>query len=203
MSVKFAILAASAALIVCASPRAEAFDNSSSARFATTHVLDLDRIALSDPDAADESTTATIVEDPTGEAPGTITVDTTNYYLYLSQPGGEAIRYTVGVGREGFLWKGEAHIGRKAEWPTWTPPANMLKRRPSLPKVMAGGLDNPLGARALYLFDGGRDTEFRIHGTNDPTSIGQSMSSGCIRMMNADVMDLYNRVPIGADVKVL
>jgi len=141
--------------------------------------------------------------DPTGEAAGTITVDTGNRYLYLSMGDGRAVRYDVGVGREGFEWSGSAAIGRKAEWPAWTPPAAMLKRRPDLPRHMAGGLDNPLGARAMYLYSGNRDTMFRIHGSNEPWTIGQAVSSGCIRMLNADVEDLYGRVRVGTRVVVL
>jgi lipoprotein-anchoring transpeptidase ErfK/SrfK len=146
--------------------------------------------------------TAQLVRDPTGERPGTIVVDTASRKLYLVYPGGEAIRYGIGVGRQGFAWKGAATIGRKAEWPSWTPPTAMLKRRPDLPTFMEGGLDNPLGARALYLHSGGRDTLFRIHGTNEPDTIGQAVSSGCIRMMNADVIDLYSRVRTGTRVVV-
>ena len=148
------------------------------------------------------TTTRTLVPDPTGEAPGTITVDTANRYLYLSQDDGQAVRYDVGVGREGFEWSGRAMIGRKAEWPGWTPPSSMLKRRPDLPRHMEGGIDNPLGARAMYLYSGNRDTMFRIHGSNEPWTIGQAVSSGCIRMMNADVEDLYNRVRVGTRVVV-
>ncbi|MDE2579720.1 MAG: L,D-transpeptidase [Hyphomicrobiales bacterium] len=143
------------------------------------------------------------VADPTGEAPGTITVDTQNRYLYLSQDDGSAIRYDVGVGREGFAWQGRARIGRKAEWPGWTPPKDMLKRRPDLPRHMEGGIDNPLGARAMYLYNGKRDTMFRIHGSNEPWTIGQAVSSGCIRMTNDDVEDLYRRVRVGTKVVVL
>lgn len=148
-------------------------------------------------------TTRTVVADPTSEAPGTITVDTENRYLYLSMQGGRAMRYDVGVGREGFEWSGNARIGRMAEWPAWTPPAAMLKRRPDLPRHMPGGLDNPLGARAMYLYSGARDTMFRIHGSNEPWTIGQAVSSGCIRMLNADVEDLYSRVRVGTKVVVL
>lgn len=147
--------------------------------------------------------TRVIVADPTGERPGTITVDTQNRYLYLSLEDGRALRYDVGVGREGFEWSGTARIGRKAEWPTWTPPAAMLKRRPDLPRQMGGGIDNPLGARALYLYSGKRDTLFRIHGSNEPWTIGEAVSSGCIRMLNDDVVDLYNRVRVGSTVKVV
>ncbi|MEF3367318.1 L,D-transpeptidase [Methylocystis sp. 9N] len=149
------------------------------------------------------STTREIVADPTNERPGTITVDTKNRYLYLSLPNGEAVRYGVGVGRDGFTWKGRTHVGRKEAWPDWTPPAAMLKRRPDLPRHMAGGEDNPLGARAMYLFSGDRDTMFRIHGSNEPWSIGQAVSSGCIRMLNTDVTDLYSRVKVGTAVNVL
>ena len=136
-------------------------------------------------------TTRTTVADATEAAPGAITIDTANRYLYLSMAGGQAMRYDVGVGREGFEWSGTAKIARKAEWPGWTPPAAMLKRRPDLPKHMAGGIDNPLGARAMYLYTGKGDTGYRIHGSNEPDTIGQAVSSGCIRMLNADVEDLY------------
>ncbi|MFY9628319.1 MAG: L,D-transpeptidase [Methylocystis sp.] len=148
-------------------------------------------------------TTRVLVEDPTHERPGTITVDTKERYLYLSMPGGTAWRYGVGVGREGFAWHGRTHIGRKEAWPSWTPPAAMLKRRPDLPRYMAGGADNPLGARAMYLYSGKGDTGFRIHGSNEPWSIGQAVSSGCIRMLNEDVTDLFTRVRVGATVVVL
>ena len=149
------------------------------------------------------ATTRALVPDPTEEAPGTITVDTANRYLYLSQSDGRAVRYDVGVGREGFEWRGRASIGRKAEWPGWTPPSAMVKRRPDLPRHMEGGLDNPLGARAMYLYSGNRDTLFRIHGSNEPWTIGQAVSSGCIRMLNDDVVDLYNRVRVGTKVVVV
>lgn len=148
-------------------------------------------------------TTREEVPNTTHQPPGTIVVDTTTRHLYYTQPNGEALRYGIGVGRQGFAWKGVAKIERKAEWPGWTPPSDMLKRRPDLPLHMEGGIDNPLGARALYLFQGNRDTMFRIHGTNEPDTIGQAVSSGCIRMMNADVIDLYRRVPVGTRVVVL
>ena len=149
-----------------------------------------------------QETTRRLVRDPTGLTPGTIYIDTATRHLYLVQPGGTAFEYGIGVGRQGFEWKGAATIGRKAEWPNWTPPTAMLKRRPDLPSHMVGGIDNPLGARALYLYQGSRDTLFRIHGTNEPDTIGQAVSSGCIRMMNADVIDLHRRVGIGARVVV-
>jgi len=155
------------------------------------------------PSRAVPTTTRQLVEDPTGERPGTITVDTPNRALYLSLPGGRAWRYDVGVGREGFAWHGRTHIGRKEVWPDWTPPAEMLKRRPDLPRHMAGGEENPLGARAMYLFDGSRDTMFRIHGSNEPDTIGKAVSSGCIRMLNEDVTDLFSRVKVGSPVVVL
>jgi lipoprotein-anchoring transpeptidase ErfK/SrfK len=139
------------------------------------------------------------------EPPGTIIIETGNRFLYLVQPGGKAVRYGIGVGREGFAWSGQARIRRKAEWPTWTPPASMIARDPKLAKYrsgMPGGPANPLGARALYLYEGGRDTLYRIHGTNEPWSIGQAVSSGCIRMLNDDVKDLYERVPLGTPVIV-
>lgn len=147
--------------------------------------------------------TKTVMADPTEEKPGTITVDTKNRWLYLSMDNGQAVRYDIGVGREGFEWSGTARVERKAEWPSWTPPQAMLKRRPDIPHFMKGGIDNPLGARAMYLFNGKGDTGFRIHGTNEPDTIGQAVSSGCIRLMNADVIDLYNRVRVGAKVVVL
>ena len=134
---------------------------------------------------------------------GTLVVDTSSRELYYMLGQGQAIAYGIGVGREGFLWKGSAHIGRKAQWPGWTPPREMLKRRPDLPRHMEGGIDNPLGARALYLYRGKKDTLFRIHGTNEPWTIGQAVSSGCIRMMNADVIDLFGRVSVGARVVVI
>ena len=143
----------------------------------------------------------------TSEAPGTIIVDTQKKFLYLVQPGGKALRYGVGVGREGFGWHGTVKIGRKAKWPVWTPPAEMIARERAkgvvLPARMEGGPKNPLGARALYLYKGGRDTIFRIHGTNQPWTIGLNMSSGCIRMMNRDVEDLYSRVGRGTKVIVI
>jgi lipoprotein-anchoring transpeptidase ErfK/SrfK len=147
--------------------------------------------------------TAAMVQNPTNERAGTIVIDTSSRRLYLVQPGGGAIQYGIGVGRQGFTWKGVARVGRKTEWPRWIPPKEMLQRRPDLPEEMEGGLENPLGARALYLFQGNKDTLFRIHGTNEPDSIGKAVSSGCIRMMNADAIDLYERVKVGTRVVVL
>ena len=133
------------------------------------------------------------------EAPGTIVVDTPEKFLFLVEPHGRALRYGIGVGRPGFTWSGVKRVSRKVEWPDWTPPPQMLLRRPDLPRRMAGGPDNPLGARALYL----GSSLYRIHGTNEPSTIGHNVSSGCIRMMNEDVIDLYNHVPVGAKVVVL
>ncbi|MBU6527033.1 L,D-transpeptidase [Methylocystis sp. MJC1] len=147
--------------------------------------------------------TREMVSDPTNERPGTITVDTENRYLYLSLSDGKAVRYGIGVGRDGFTWKGRVRVGRKEAWPDWTPPKEMLKRRPDLPRHMAGGEENPLGARAMYLYSGPKDTMFRIHGSNEPWTIGQAVSSGCIRMTNDDVTDLFSRVKIGTTVVVL
>ena len=140
-----------------------------------------------------------IIDYRTGEAPGTIIIDTANTYLYLILSNGRAMRYGIGVGRDGFTWSGVESVARKAEWPDWYPPAEMLQRQPYLPRVMAGGPGNPLGARALYL----GSTAYRIHGTNQPASIGHHVSSGCIRMTNEDVVDLYGRVSVGAKVVVL
>jgi lipoprotein-anchoring transpeptidase ErfK/SrfK len=138
--------------------------------------------------------------------PGTIVVDTRRKFLYFVEGGGKAMRYGIGVGRQGFSWSGSATIKRKAKWPTWTPPAAMVERDPFAAKWaggMPGGPRNPLGARALYLYQGGVDTLYRIHGTFVPSSIGKAVSSGCIRMINADVADLYTRVPTGTRVVVL
>ena len=134
----------------------------------------------------------------TSEAPGTIIVSTAERHLYLVQGNGRAIRYGIGVGREGFQWQGLLSITRKAEWPDWTPPPEMIARQPYLPRFMAGGPGNPLGARAMYL----GATVYRIHGTNRPDTIGTAVSSGCFRLVNADVTDLYERVPVGTKVIV-
>ena len=137
-----------------------------------------------------------------GERAGTIVVDIDERFLYYVQGDGTAIRYGVGVGRQGFSWRGVASVGRKGVWPDWSPTATMVSLKPELPRHRAGGVDNPLGARALYLHQGGRDILFRIHGTNEPWSIGEQVSSGCIRMLNEDVYDLYGRVPVGTTVLV-
>ena len=132
------------------------------------------------------------------EAPGTIIVQTAERFLYVVQPGGRALRYGIGVGREGFQWQGLLHITRKQEWPDWTPPSEMIARQPYLPRFMAGGPGNPMGARALYL----GETVYRIHGTNQPKTIGTAVSSGCFRLVNGDVIDLFDRIPVGTKVIV-
>src|SRR3954451_4573528 len=131
-------------------------------------------------------------------APGTVVIDTAERRLYLVLPRGQALRYGIGVGRDGFRWGGVHRISAKREWPSWTPPSQMLARRPDLPRHMAGGIDNPLGARAMYL----GSTLYRIHGSNEPETIGQAVSSGCFRMTNEDVQDLYERVSVGTKVVV-
>jgi lipoprotein-anchoring transpeptidase ErfK/SrfK len=159
------------------------------------------------PQAQEDSATAEqparfrrqVVNYTTREAPGTIIIDTPNTYLYLVLGHGQAMRYGIGVGRDGFTWSGVQTISRKAEWPAWTPPPEMIARQPYLPRHMAGGPGNPLGARAMYL--GG--TIYRIHGTNMPETIGTQVSSGCIRLTNQDVADLYSRVNVGTRVIVL
>jgi lipoprotein-anchoring transpeptidase ErfK/SrfK len=140
-----------------------------------------------------------VVNYRTSEAPGTIIIDTPNTFLYLVMPGGKAMRYGIGVGREGFTWAGTKTIERKAEWPDWTPPPEMIQRQPYLPRFVAGGDGNPMGARGMYL----SGSVYRIHGTNAPESIGTQVSSGCIRLLNEDVIDLYNRVHVGTKVVVL
>ena len=155
----------------------------------------------------DEKFLRTLVPYATSERPGTIVVDTPNRFLYLVQENGMALRYGIGVGAEGMAWSGRARVGRKAEWPRWTPTAAMIRRDPIKNGPWAGGmppgLDNPLGPRALYLHQNGRDTLYRIHGTNEPHTIGTSVSSGCIRMLNQDIIDLYRRIPVDSVVVVL
>ena len=141
------------------------------------------------------------------EKPGTIVIVTAERALYHILPGGKAVRYGVGVGRAGFQWSGVATVGRKAVWPDWRPPKEMIQRElvqygRRLPDVMKGGIDNPLGARALYLYQNGRDTMYRIHGTNAPQTIGRAVSSGCIRMLNEEIIELFDKVPVGTKVIV-
>ena len=166
-----------------------------------------DNLSLGDqpglvPKAADEELSPELqrqmVSYRTNEAPGTIIVQSSERFLYVVQPNGRAIRYGIGVGRDGFRWQGLLRITRKQEWPDWTPPPEMIERQPYLPRFMAGGPGNPLGARALYL----GATVYRIHGTNQPQTIGTAVSSGCFRLVNPDVIDLYERVPVGTRVIV-
>jgi lipoprotein-anchoring transpeptidase ErfK/SrfK len=161
---------------------------------------------------ADPAFARTTVAYSTKEKPGTIVIDPGSHYLYLVQPGGQAVRYGVGVGAEGFVWSGTAVIHNKQEWPDWYPPAEMLARKPELKEHMTqlqsglgmkGGPENPIGARAMYLWEHNKDTLYRIHGTNEPWTIGTNVSSGCIRLTNDDVTDLYNRTPVGTKVVVL
>ena len=140
-----------------------------------------------------------VVNFSTSEAPGTVIVDTRQHFLFYVMPDGKAMRYGIGVARVGFEWRGTERVSAKREWPSWTPPAEMHARQPGLPRFMEGGPNNPMGARALYL----GSTLYRIHGTNEPWTIGRSVSSGCIRMTNQDVIDLYNRVSVGAKVVVI
>jgi len=140
-----------------------------------------------------------LVDYPANVAPGTVIIDTARTYLYFVLGDGKAIRYGIGVGRDGFTWSGVEQVTRKAEWPDWTPPAEMIARQPYLARFTAGGEGNPLGARAIYL----GHTQYRIHGTNMPETIGTNVSSGCIRLLNADIIDLYGRVTVGSKIIVL
>ena len=142
------------------------------------------------------------INNPTGEAPGTIVVDTDTRFLYLVESGGTALRYPISPGADAYQWKGRATIGRKAEWPGWTPGPEAHRLNPDLPGTVAGGPNSPLGSRGLYLYEGNKDTQYRIHGTNEPESIGDAVSLGCIRMQNIDAIDLYNRVKLGTQVVV-
>ncbi|ODT70324.1 MAG: hypothetical protein ABS75_13020 [Pelagibacterium sp. SCN 63-23] len=146
------------------------------------------------------------VDNVTGEREGSVVVDTTNYFLYFTMPNGRAMRYGVGLGRAGFEWSGKGHIAYKRKWPVWTPPAEMIDRQPELEMYRHGqppGLLNALGARALYIHQGNRDTLYRVHGTMDVATIGQAVSSGCVRMIFQDIIDLHDRVPNGAPIVVI
>jgi lipoprotein-anchoring transpeptidase ErfK/SrfK len=151
------------------------------------------------PDGIDPRLLRQEVEYRGKEAPGTVVIDTPDFFLYLVEPGGRAMRYGIGVGRPGFTWAGTHKVSGKKEWPDWVPPDEMLVRQPGLPHFMAGGPNNPLGARAIYI----GSTLYRIHGSNEPWTIGHQVSSGCIRLRNEDVIDLYGRVKVGATVEVL
>lgn len=204
-----AIAAGATALAIGIGFAATVADAQPLALFAPSHQspAPFDRVPRSAPPVVEEDRSPAAAPAPlrrqivpysTREAPGTIIVDTPNTYLYYVLGNGRAVRYGIGVGREGFAFSGVKTIGRMAEWPDWRPPAEMIERQPYLPRWMAGGPGNPMGARALYL----AGTLYRIHGTNDPSSIGKRVSSGCIRMLNEDVVDLYERVRIGTRVVV-
>ena len=158
---------------------------------------------LTNQDKLDRIWRKQLVQYRSDEPAGSVVIDTQNHFLYVLFENQTALRYGVGVGREGFKWYGRATIDRRAMWPQWAPPPEMLKRKPELPRHMVGGADNPMGSRALYLYRDKADTGFRIHGTNEPWSIGHDGSSGCIRLLNEDVIDLYQRCPIGTNVLVL
>jgi lipoprotein-anchoring transpeptidase ErfK/SrfK len=200
-----ALLAAPLVLSTAASAQALGYASTGQAAFPSDDIMTQDRPAATDDGRAPASgqlsarLRRTIVDLDTREAPGTVIIDTGNTALYYVLGHGQAIRYGVGVGRQGFTWSGTQTISRKAEWPDWHPPAEMIARQPYLPRFMAGGPGNPLGARAMYL----GSSEYRIHGTNDPSTIGKFISSGCVRLTNEDVEDLFNRVNIGTKVVVL
>jgi lipoprotein-anchoring transpeptidase ErfK/SrfK len=162
-------------------------------------ILRASQVLASDEQPIAEPTPREVVDFTGPQKPGTLIIDTTERRLYYVLPDQQAIKYAVGVARPGFEWAGVEHIANKREWPDWTPPSEMIERRPDLPRHMAGGIDNPLGARAMYL----SATLYRIHGSNEPDTIGQAVSSGCIRMTNDDVVDLYDRAKIGATVIVM
>ena len=207
MSVKFYSIGSliAAAALSCGSAQAEplfAFLNSPLAPTQNQIAPQYAPAEQTAPDAdvqADPRLQRQIVGYASNEAPGTDIIDTPHTVLYYVLGNGKAIRYGIGVGRQGFTWAGVKQVARKAEWPDWYPPQEMIARQPYLPRMVAGGPGNPLGARAMYL----GSSEYRIHGTNDPTTIGKHVSSGCIRLTNADVTDLYNRVQVGAKVVVL
>ena len=186
----FWMLAATSSLILAASP--------SQAQMRQPDVGDQPGLLADDTVELEPQFRKTAVLYRTNEPPGTIIVSTAERHLYLVQGNGRALRYGIGVGREGFQWQGLLNITRKAEWPDWVPPPEMIQRQPYLPSFMAGGPGNPLGARAMYL----GTTVYRIHGTNRPDTIGTAVSSGCFRLVNADVADLYERVPVGTKVVI-
>ena len=201
------LLAASLVVPSAASAQALGYASTPQAAFPSDNVMTTNEPGVIDDGdgsaAADAKLPArlqrTVVDLGTREAPGTVIIDTGNTALYYVLGHGQAIRYGVGVGRQGFTWSGTQTISRKAEWPDWYPPTEMIARQPYLPRFMSGGPGNPLGARAMYL----GSSEYRIHGTNDPTTIGKFVSSGCIRLTNEDVSDLFSRVNVGTKVVVL
>ena len=198
-----ALLLAPALLSSAASAQVLGYAAASQGSFPSDNMLTPDRPALSDEGDGSglvpERLRRAVIAFDTREAPGTVIIDTGNTALYYVLGQGRAVRYGVGVGREGFTWSGVQTISRKAEWPDWHPPAEMISRQPYLPRFMAGGPGNPLGARAMYL----GSSVYRIHGTNDPSTIGKFVSSGCIRLTNEDVADLFSRVDVGTRVVVL
>lgn len=195
-----AVLLGAAALAASGGHSAAATEDAYFAGTALDHGVEFRRtnMALIRPEFRRQTTRE--IEDP---EPGRIVVDTRDHVLYLTSADGTSIRYGVGVGREGFQWFGSAQIMRKAVWPNWTPPPEMLLRQPGIPRFVKGGPDNPLGPRALYLYRDGRDLLYRIHGTTEPWTIGTDVSSGCIRMLNEDLIDLYDRAPTGTKVLVM
>lgn len=196
------VLTATASLAACQTHRSQLAQDDDSAWYIGAKADKPFDIPLVDTGRLDPKFRRQTVAYTALEPPGTIVVDIDQRQLFLVQEGGTALRYGVGVGKAGFSWKGEARVGRKGIWPDWSPTPTMVSLHPDLPRTRKGGLDNPLGARALYLYQGNRDILFRIHGTNEPWSIGEQMSSGCVRMLNEDVADLYERVPVGARVLV-
>lgn len=205
-STRFAIIAASAlALLIAQAPTDASAMPRSTAPVASGTALPVVQVAQSKKPKPEFMRKKVRLK--TNEKPGTIIIDTSTKYLYYVEGNDRATRYGVGVGREGFGWSGIVKVGRKAEWPDWRPPASMIARERrngrNIPTYVKGGPNNPLGARAMYLYKGGRDTIFRIHGTNQPWTIGLNMSSGCIRMMNEDVKHLYERADVGSKVIVI
>ena len=204
-STRFAVLAASALALFFAPAMPDASAMPRGATPETQSALPIVQVVQSKKPKAEFWRKKVMLK--TTEQPGTIIIDTNTKYLYFVEGNNRATRYGVGVGREGFGWSGTVKVGRKAEWPDWRPPATMIARERrkgrNIPSYVKGGPNNPLGARALYLYKGGRDTIFRIHGTNQPWTIGQNMSSGCIRMMNKDVEHLYSRAGVGSKVIVI
>lgn len=201
-----AISAALAVLLIGALDRAPATAQMGSAQMGSAAAA-RETLDVGDEPGRISTEEATITEGPyarqmvffrTTEAPGTVIVHTSERFLYVVRGGNRALRYGIGVGREGFQWSGQVKVSRKSEWPDWRPPPEMLQRQPYLPRFMAGGPGNPMGARALYL----GSTVYRIHGTNQPETIGHAISSGCFRLANGDVIDLYERVPLGAKVVI-
>jgi len=200
MRIQLAVMAVAAAALMAAETHAQ-YGTPRELRAIAPTIRDVDPGVAPTPEAEAKLNPAyrrQMVLYNTSEAPGTIIVDTSDRFLYLIQPSNRAMRYGIGVGRDGFQWNGLLRISRKTEWPDWTPPPEMIERQPYLPRWMAGGPGNPMGARALYL----GNTVYRIHGTNAPQTIGHAVSSGCFRLANEEIIDLYERVAVGAKVIV-